>query len=31
MIARMAKNQTGIEQRKIRWDQIREAFTDYKT
>ncbi|WOO81915.1 putative transporter [Vanrija pseudolonga] len=31
MIARLAKGQTGIEQRKIRWDQIREAFTDYKT
>lgn len=25
MIARMAKNQTGVEQRKIRWDQVKEA------
>lgn len=31
MIARLAKGQTGIEQRKIHWGQIREAFTDYKT
>ncbi|KAK6906292.1 hypothetical protein I204_00893 [Kwoniella mangroviensis CBS 8886] len=31
MIARMRKNQTGIENRKIKWSQVREAFTDYKT
>lgn len=31
MIARMRRNQTGIEQRKIKWNQIREAVTDYKT
>jgi hypothetical protein len=31
MIARMRKNQTGIEGRRIKWHQIREAFTDYKT
>ncbi|WVQ70609.1 hypothetical protein IAR50_000128 [Cryptococcus sp. DSM 104548] len=31
MIARMRKNQTGIEGRKIRWDQIWEAVSDYKT
>ncbi|TYJ55614.1 hypothetical protein B9479_003646 [Cryptococcus floricola] len=31
MIARMRKNQTGIEGRKIKWDQILEAVTDYKT
>lgn len=31
MVARMAKNQTGIEQRKIHWGQIKEAYTDYKT
>jgi hypothetical protein len=30
MIARMRRNQTGIEQRRIKWDQIREALTDYK-
>ncbi|KAK8020198.1 hypothetical protein PG990_005336 [Apiospora arundinis] len=31
MIARMRRNQTGIEQRRIHWGQIREAYTDYKT
>jgi len=31
MVARMRKNQTGIEQRRIRWDHIREAVTDYKS
>lgn len=31
MIARMRRNQTGIEQRKINWGQIREAMLDYKT
>ncbi|OCF42569.1 hypothetical protein I317_03553 [Kwoniella heveanensis CBS 569] len=31
MIARMRKNQTGIESRRINWGQIREACTDYKS
>lgn len=31
MIARMRKNQTGIEQRRIRWDHLREAVLDYKS
>ncbi|KAL9947558.1 hypothetical protein ACHAP6_007702 [Verticillium nonalfalfae] len=31
MIARMRRNQTGIEQRKINWGQIKEAYCDYKT
>ncbi|KGB75365.2 hypothetical protein CNBG_1203 [Cryptococcus deuterogattii R265] len=31
MIARMRKNQTGIESKTIKWDQIVEAMTDYKT
>lgn len=31
MIARMRRNQTGIEQRRINWDQIKEAYCDYKT
>ncbi|UOH79687.1 hypothetical protein LQV05_000696 [Cryptococcus neoformans] len=31
MIARMRKNQTGIESKTIKWDQIVEALTDYKT
>ncbi|TKX26890.1 MFS transporter-like protein 10 [Elsinoe australis] len=31
MIARLRRNQTGIEQRKIHWGQIREACMDYKT
>lgn len=31
MIARMRRNQTGIEQRRINWAQIREAYLDYKT
>lgn len=31
MIARMRKNQTGIESKTIKWDQIMEAITDYKT
>lgn len=31
MVARMRKNQTGIEGRRIKWNQIKEAFTDYKT
>jgi len=31
MIARMRKNQTGVEHRQIKWDQVKETFTDYKT
>jgi hypothetical protein len=31
MIARIRKNQTGIEQRYINWGQIKEAYLDYKT
>lgn len=31
MIARMRRNQTGIEQRKVNWAQIKEAYLDYKT
>ncbi|KAK1973455.1 hypothetical protein LZ30DRAFT_787820 [Colletotrichum cereale] len=31
MIACMWRNQTGIEQRRINWGQIREAYADYKT
>ncbi|KAH0347058.1 MFS general substrate transporter, partial [Aureobasidium melanogenum] len=31
MIARMRRNQTGVEQKRINWDQIREAYLDYKT
>ncbi|RDW90915.1 hypothetical protein BP5796_02080 [Coleophoma crateriformis] len=31
MIARLRKNQTGIEQRHINWGQIKEAYLDYKT
>jgi len=31
MIARMRRNQTGVEQRAINWGQIREAYADYKT
>ena len=31
MIARLRKNQTGVENRVIKWDQIRETFTDYKS
>ncbi|ATY62312.1 Major facilitator superfamily general substrate transporter [Cordyceps militaris] len=31
MIARLRRNQTGIEQRRINWRQIREAYLDYKT
>lgn len=31
MIARVRRNQTGIEQRVINWRQIREAYCDYKT
>ncbi|WWD20820.1 hypothetical protein CI109_105297 [Kwoniella shandongensis] len=31
MIARMRKNQTGVEHRQIKWHQVIETFTDYKT
>ncbi|KAJ5806844.1 hypothetical protein N7474_010436 [Penicillium riverlandense] len=31
IIARLRHNQTGAEQRKIKWDQIKEAYLDYKT
>ncbi|KAK8055221.1 hypothetical protein PG993_000448 [Apiospora rasikravindrae] len=32
MIARMRRNQTGIEQRRVNWGQVREAYLgDYKT
>lgn len=31
MIARMRRNQTGIEHRKIKMDQVWETLTDYKT
>ncbi|KAH6604261.1 major facilitator superfamily transporter [Trichoderma cornu-damae] len=30
-IARMRRNQTGVEQNKISWKQIEEAYRDYKT
>lgn len=31
MIARVSRNQTGIDHRKINWKQIKEAYLDYKT
>lgn len=31
MVARLRRNQTGIEQRKVNWGQIKEAYLDYKT
>ncbi len=31
MIARLRRNQTGIEQKRINWGQIKEAYLDYKT
>ena len=31
MIARLRQNQTGVEQRRINWGQVREAYLDYKT
>ena len=31
MIARMRRNHSGEEQKRINWDQIREAYLDYKT
>lgn len=30
MIARVRKNQTGVEQRHINWSQVKEAYLDYK-
>ena len=31
MIARMRRNQTGVEQQSINWGQVKEAYLDYKT
>lgn len=31
LIARMRRNQTGVEQQRIDWTQIKEAYIDYKT
>jgi MFS family permease len=31
ILARMRRNQTGVEQQKINWGQVREAYLDYKT
>jgi hypothetical protein len=31
MLARMRRNQTGVEHNKINWKQIKEAYLDYKT
>jgi hypothetical protein len=31
MIARLRSNQTGIEGQKIKWEQVKEAYLDYKT
>ncbi|KAI3328150.1 major facilitator superfamily domain-containing protein [Ustulina deusta] len=31
MIARMRRNQTGVEQQHINWGQVMEAFLDYKS
>ncbi|KAH7155212.1 major facilitator superfamily domain-containing protein [Dactylonectria estremocensis] len=31
MIARLRSNQTGIEQNRINWGQVKEAYLDYKT
>ncbi|KAI0113108.1 MFS general substrate transporter [Daldinia grandis] len=31
MIARIRRNQTGIEHQRINWGQIKEAYLDYKT
>lgn len=30
MVARVRKNQTGVEQKKVNWSQIKEAYLDYK-
>ncbi|KAI1100598.1 MFS general substrate transporter [Jackrogersella minutella] len=31
MIARVRRNQTGIEHQRIKWGQVKEAYLDYKT
>lgn len=31
LIARMRRNQTGVEQQFIHWGQVKEAYLDYKT
>lgn len=31
MIARMRRNQTGVEVQRIKWSQVKEAYLDYKT
>ncbi|KAI1138502.1 MFS general substrate transporter [Hypoxylon sp. FL0543] len=31
MIARMRRNQTGVEHQRINWGQVKEAYLDYKT
>ncbi|KAH6693762.1 major facilitator superfamily domain-containing protein [Plectosphaerella plurivora] len=31
ILARMRKNQTGVEQPRINWSQVKEAYLDYKT
>lgn len=31
LVARVAKNQTGIENRKIKWDHVTDFFTDIKS
>lgn len=31
MIARMRQNQTGVEQSRINWKHVKEAYCDYKT
>lgn len=31
LIARMRRNQTGVEQHGINWGQVKEAYLDYKT
>lgn len=31
MIARMRKNQTGVENRRIKWEQVKETVLDYKS
>lgn len=31
MIARIRRNQTGVEHRQVNWKQIKEAYLDYKT
>lgn len=31
LIARMRRNQTGVEQQRVNWSQVKEAYLDYKT